>query len=253
MVLVLCQIIFTALAPSRLGASLIDLVANKPPDVIGPKVWAKTASELVDSASLIAEEAVVFGDSAQPSDDEEGQALAAAVMSVEHLLESTKVAAPDLYAVAKLSAKRNGKLSSRRAAERCLAECGMLVGTYAALDLGEERDAFINAARPVSQTMPTAARLRALLVLCRGFHSPGFGASTHGWRKGKGTVHQLLASAMSAESTAAAAHNGHTPTTARQVGMSGAAALDARLADAPERIRQHRYGGYAHSPQKWAD
>ena len=59
MALLLCNTMFAALAPSRLGASLIDLVANKPPDVIGPKLWAKTASELVDSASLIAEEAVV--------------------------------------------------------------------------------------------------------------------------------------------------------------------------------------------------
>ena len=223
-------------APSGLGSSsLIRLLSKSPPEVIGAKQWTSTATELMDAASLLAEEASAFGDSSE-LDGTKKQALSAAVGTISALLDSAKNVAPELYAVAKLSAKRNGKLTSSRAAERCLVECGLLVGTYAALEAGEERAALLDAARPLSQTMPTAARLRALLVLCRGFHSPGFGSSSHGWRKGKGTVHQQLASAAS--SAAAAVRH--------EAGMSGgdasgaaSAALEARLRGAPQHISRH--------------
>ena len=63
--------------------------------------------------------------------------------------------------------------------ERCTAELGLLIGTFAALEEGEERQAFVDAARPLAQTSRTADRIRALLVLSRGFHTPGFGGHAH--------------------------------------------------------------------------
>lgn len=105
-----------------------------------------------------------------------------------------------LYAVAKFSAKRNGlsaavsrgdEAAARRASERCLAELGLLISSHAVLS-DVERAQLLDSVRPLTQTVPTAQRVAALLVVCRGFFSPGAG-SAHGWRTGGGTIQQLLA------------------------------------------------------------
>ena len=88
---------------------------------------------------------------------------------------------PDLYAVAKYSFKRNGKLSSTRSMQRCLVELLLLVGTFAVLS-EHERRAFVHTIRPVARGAPTGQRLASLTLLCRGFYSPGFGGK-NGWRK----------------------------------------------------------------------
>ena len=196
------QALQTIATPSKLaGERLIKLLDNTAarrdaqPAVlptIGAKDWANIATLLRDAACDFAEESVVFGESNEQQDAQRHHHMAA-IQTCESLLDMTRSAVPELHAIAKLSAKRNGRLSSSRAAERCLAELGLLIGTFAALEAGDERAALLDAVRPVSQHTPTAARLRSLLVLCRGFHSPGFGSS-HGWRKGKGTVHQLALS-----------------------------------------------------------
>ena len=173
--------------------------------------WFETASLMRDAASDLA-----------ASDLAQGDHLAVARDLISTLVaESSRI--PRLHALTKLAAKKNGNLALRRSCERCVAELGILVGTCAALS-PTEREELICAARPISQTAPTAARLRAMFVLCRGFFTPGSGKGAHGWRRGRGTVHQLLV---------AAAANGSMPT------FSTSKAFDATLAAASEPIRQH--------------
>lgn len=114
----------------------------------------------------------------------------------DDLLRTARANRPELGAVVKYSLKRNGNLSSPRACTRCMAELGILIATYSAL-AAVERPGFIEAVRPLTQTAPTAARVRSILVLCRGFWTPGFGSSGSrgSWYGGSGTVHGVLAGA----------------------------------------------------------
>jgi len=124
-----------------------------------PKRWAGAAKLLRDWAA-------------------DGGPHAETVQACESVLATTRERAPDLYSVAKLSAKRNGRLAARAdAADRCLAELGVLATTYAAL-AGAEREAFLADVRPVAQTLSSSARLRAFVLLA-GVHTPG---TKHLWR-----------------------------------------------------------------------
>ena len=133
--------------------------------------------------------------------------------------------APALRAVARFSLKRNGDLLARRdACERTLVELSLLIGTYAVLT-ARERDSLLASVRPLVRKLPTRQagvshtcvfrplvththfptslitrhpslhlfpneqRVPALLVLCRGFFSPGFGG-VGGWRAADATVLQ---------------------------------------------------------------
>ena len=132
--------------------------------------------------------------------------------------------APALRAVARFSLKRNGDLLARRdACERTLVELSLLIGTYAVLTT-RERDSLLASVRPlvrklptrqagvshtcvfrplvthtlpnlidhtpsISPSLPNEQRVPALLVLCRGFFSPGFGG-VGGWRAADATVLQ---------------------------------------------------------------
>lgn len=107
----------------------------------------------------------------------EGQALC------EMLAARLKSEVPPLYAVVKHSLKRNGDLRTHRACERTVAELGLLVGTHAVL-LEYERDALLLAARPLVTVVSTGRRLPSLVLLCRGFFSPGY-AGIGGWRSRK--------------------------------------------------------------------
>ena len=193
------------LSTTPLAAALTS--ALHAPRPLNAKEWHGLANALRDSACDLA---------AQAEFDYQSETCAA-------VLDEIKASEPELFAVAKLSAKRNGDFQTdRRACERCLAELGLIVSTYAALEAGAERQALLNALRPIAQTVPTAMRLRTLLVVGRGFHTPGAGPTAHGWRSGKGTVQQLVSRVSGADGT--------TP---------AVAALDAWLASAPEDVRQH--------------
>ena len=155
-----CALVAPTAAPRHFTTELQSLLTSNvgPAPTIGKKQWESVATLLRDTACDLAE------------NNENNHA--AALAACEEILDAAKLSVPELYSVAKLSAKRNGRLSeSPRAASRCLAELGLLVGTWAALE-GADRIALLDAARPLSQTIPTAARLRTLTVLCRGFHSP---------------------------------------------------------------------------------
>ena len=173
--------------------------------------WLSRSTALRDDACELAREAA---DSAEPA---ERPLLCKAQRHREALLTTMKSASPELYAVAKHSTKRNGDLGEYRGSERCLIELELLSTTYAALAPGSERDDFLSAVRPIARAAPTSERLRWLLVVCRGYHSPGYG-SAHGWRRGQHTVHQFLASGV--------------PPPAH-------AALEPRLAAASEEVRRH--------------
>ena len=127
-------------APSRLASSLLGLLDSSPPAVAGAKQWASVAADLQDAASALAEEPALYGDSVS---GEHPRLHMSTVDLIGSVLDTAKSASPDLYAVAKLSAKRNGKLSSSRAASRCLVELGLLLGTYSALEPGAERSALL--------------------------------------------------------------------------------------------------------------
>ena len=86
--------------------------------------------------------------------------------------------------------KRNGDLGQFRSCERCLAELAVLLGTLQVLEPSEQA-ALLDALRPLMQTVKTAQRLPVMLLVCRGFHSPGAGGA-HGWRRGSATAHQRL-------------------------------------------------------------
>ena len=181
-----------ATAISELGAALhqsLSAAPSSPAEANGS--WLRLATLLCDGvyelAAEAAAEADADADSAEPPSEE---ALVEARELCSGLLERLAAEAPALYAVAKFSAKRNEALGSRRGVERCLAELGLLLGTSAALT-PEEVEPLLATLRPVTRTAASSRRVAAYLVLCRGFSSPGAGKSG-GWRKGSGTVQQLL-------------------------------------------------------------
>ena len=203
----------------KLGLSLHDHLARTA-GAVTAKEWTETAELLRDSCCELAAASASAEGSSTLLHSRAPHACARRI--AESLVASTSEDHPELHAVAKLSIKRNGNLAtSARACERCLAELGVLMGTYAVLS-PTERARLLSAARPISQTTPTGARLRSLIVLCRGFHTPGFGSGPHGWRIGKGTCQQLLAART--DST--------TPCTADT-------ALETALRSAPESLRRH--------------
>ena len=203
----------------KLGLSLHGHLARTA-GAVTAKEWTETAELLRDSCCELAAASASAEGSSTLLHSRAPHACARRI--AESLVASTSEDHPELHAVAKLSLKRNGNLAtSVRACERCLAELGVLMGTYAVLSPAE-RARLLSAARPISQTTPTGARLRSLVVLCRGFHTPGFGSGPHGWRIGKGTCQQLLAARI--DST--------PPSTAET-------ALETALRSAPESLRQH--------------
>ena len=159
----------TSTASSSLAAALATALEGPTP--LPPQAWLNVATLLRDTACELVDPAATGSEEA-------------AREACDQVLQVVRERAPSLFAVAKLSSKRNGDLSQRRALERCTAELGLLIGTFAALEEGEERQAFVDAARLLAQTSRTADRIRALLVLSRGFHTPGFGghARAHGER-----------------------------------------------------------------------
>ena len=208
-----------------LGTALQQAVQQR--ECLSPRQWSTVANQLRDVACDLADEGTT---DAQARHD-------AAQRLCSDLLETIKTAEPDLYAVAKLAAKRNGRSlqSDRRACERCVAELGLLVGTYASLEVGDERRALLDALRPVSQTVRTSTRLRTLLVLSRGYGTPGASPTASGWRRGKGTVQQLLAE----RARAPPAEQPATGTGGVGLPADAAAALDEWLAAAPDELRPH--------------
>ena len=160
------------------------------------QLWWKCATLLSDALSELAAEGASqadrtehMGTQATPPPSE-ADALDEARQVCVDVLERLKCEAPSTYAVAKFSSKRNEALRTRRGVERCLAELGLLVGTVCALDEAEAEQ-LLRSARPLARSVSTSGRVGSLLVLCRGFSSPGVGAS-RGWRRGGGTVQQLL-------------------------------------------------------------
>ncbi|KAL1518805.1 hypothetical protein AB1Y20_003085 [Prymnesium parvum] len=162
----------TAVAELRRHLSLHP--AASPSDALW---WASAATHCRDVVEALAAE-----------DASSALLVAEATAMCVSLVDQLRDERPSWLAVAKLSLKRNGDLSSRRACERCVAELGLLLGTLRVLD---EREALslLDAVRPLAQCVPTAYRVPALLVVCRGFYSPGV---AHMWRRGAASVHQRL-------------------------------------------------------------
>eukprot|EP00966_Prymnesium_polylepis_P192446 4460468-Prymnesium_polylepis.1 len=157
------------------------------------KWWLGVATLARDSAEELAAEADDADAAAAQSKLHVAQQLCGNLLEQlrEERDEGELAQSASILAVAKLSRKRNGDLSDRRACERCLAELALLLGSLRVLEPPEQA-ALLDDVRPLAQTVTTAQRLPALLVVCRGFHSPGFG-SAHNWRRGSATVHQRLA------------------------------------------------------------
>ena len=205
----------TSTASSSLAAALATALEGPTP--LPPQAWLNVATLLRDTACELVDPAAVGSEEA-------------AREACDQVLQVVRERAPSLFAVAKLSSKRNGDLSQRRALERCTAELGLLIGTFAALEEGEERQAFVDAARPLAQTSRTADRIRALLVLSRGFHTPGFGGHARTWRKGANTVHELIARQTRPEVGSASQD---------APARSSAAKLERWLASAPVDVQRH--------------
>lgn len=93
-----------------------------------------------------------------------------------------------LYPIAKLSLKRNGSPHTARGSARILAELSLLSATFEVLR-PHERVALLSSLRPLALTLPTPYRLPGLLIVCRGFNSPG---SAHSWRRGRASVRQRV-------------------------------------------------------------
>lgn len=181
-------------ALTRIWKELIAEAEGGDIPAINDKKWFALASTLSDMVSELSLEAVQASYWASRGEGEIiNEAHMEAVRTCEDLLEITKSAVPDLYSVASHSKRSNKKLAiNRRSAVRCLTELGLLIGTYAALRPGDERESFLGAVRMVAQTADSAERVPKLLLMCRGFYTPGAGKNGRSWRKiGRGTVHQI--------------------------------------------------------------
>jgi len=213
---------------AELGDALHECAAPTPRAAADQnQLWWRCATLLSDALSELAAEGATQTDRQGQLDLELEAALdggfgppstGAALDEVRQLcvdvLDRLKRESPSVYAVAKFSLKRNEALRTRRGVERCLAELGLLLGTVGALDKAEAEE-LLRSARPLTRSVSTSGRIGSLLVLCRGFWSPGVGAS-RGWRRGDGTVQQLLSGWAAPEPT-----------------------LDQLLASQPEEMQRH--------------
>jgi len=181
--------VVVALTPlARLHAALDEaLVCCRPeqaplPPAEANRLWYGTANLLRGGVCELAEEAALGCELERYAGATEGMepALRDGRRLCADLTSRLKMEAPSLYAVVKHSLKRNGDLRTHRGCERAVAEIGLLISTHAVLTM-RERDALLLAARPLTTTASTSRRLPSLVLLCRGFFSPGYGP-TNGWR-----------------------------------------------------------------------